>query len=182
MWDNNGLCPCRRQSTPNKGLTFWWSRSTRPQPFTHQLRNTGINDWSEKHETNNEKFVLCVLLIYAFSVLVYLVWTIYCFWLMLMWISHRFTNSAIKQISVLTFFNCLFYMCDCVCVSSMNRMSSLPRGFGSLPALEVLDLTYNNLNESSLPGNFFYLSESFYVCHTHQHTIHSIIIFVDFGD
>uniref|UniRef100_A0A8C2AI07 Ras suppressor protein 1 n=1 Tax=Cyprinus carpio TaxID=7962 RepID=A0A8C2AI07_CYPCA len=40
----------------------------------------------------------------------------------------------------------------------MNRLSTLPRGFGSLPALEVLDLTYNNLNESSLPGNFFYLT------------------------
>lgn len=42
---------------------------------------------------------------------------------------------------------------------SMNRLNTLPRGFGSLPALEVLDLTYNNLNEHSLPGNFFYLSE-----------------------
>ncbi|KAJ3611819.1 hypothetical protein NHX12_021832 [Muraenolepis orangiensis] len=40
----------------------------------------------------------------------------------------------------------------------MNRLTGLPRGFGSLPALEVLDLTYNNLNESSLPGNFFYLT------------------------
>ncbi|KAK7881360.1 hypothetical protein WMY93_029769 [Mugilogobius chulae] len=40
----------------------------------------------------------------------------------------------------------------------MNRLSTLPRGFGSLPALEVLDLTYNNLNHSSLPGNFFYLT------------------------
>ncbi|MGH0144022.1 UNVERIFIED_CONTAM: hypothetical protein FKN15_047101, partial [Acipenser sinensis] len=40
----------------------------------------------------------------------------------------------------------------------MNRLNSLPRGFGSLPGLEVLDLTYNNLNESSLPGNFFYLT------------------------
>nr|XP_010311179.1 PREDICTED: ras suppressor protein 1 [Balearica regulorum gibbericeps] len=40
----------------------------------------------------------------------------------------------------------------------MNRLNTLPRGFGSLPALEVLDLTYNNLNESSLPGNFFYLT------------------------
>ncbi|TMS07608.1 Ras suppressor protein 1, partial [Larimichthys crocea] len=40
----------------------------------------------------------------------------------------------------------------------MNRLSSLPRGFGSLPALEVLDLTYNNLNHNSLPGNFFYLT------------------------
>jgi len=42
----------------------------------------------------------------------------------------------------------------------MNRLSGLPRGFGSLPALEVLDLTYNNLNQASLPGNFFYLSEA----------------------
>lgn len=51
----------------------------------------------------------------------------------------------------------LFFLC--VGEYSMNRLSSLPRGFGSLPALEVLDLTYNNLNESSLPGNFFYLSK-----------------------
>uniref|UniRef100_A0A3Q3DXD6 Ras suppressor protein 1 n=1 Tax=Hippocampus comes TaxID=109280 RepID=A0A3Q3DXD6_HIPCM len=39
----------------------------------------------------------------------------------------------------------------------MNRLYNLPRGFGSLPALEVLDLTYNNLSQNSLPGNFFYL-------------------------
>ncbi|KAL4680285.1 hypothetical protein H8957_007197 [Semnopithecus entellus] len=31
----------------------------------------------------------------------------------------------------------------------MNRLNTLPRGFSSLPALEVLDLTYNNLNENS---------------------------------
>lgn len=37
----------------------------------------------------------------------------------------------------------------------MNKLSTLPRGFGAFPVLEVLDLTYNNLNESSLPGNFF---------------------------
>lgn len=49
---------------------------------------------------------------------------------------------------------------------SMNRLSSLPRGFGSLPALEVLDLTYNNMNQNSLPGNFFYLSKW---THTLQH-------------
>lgn len=55
---------------------------------------------------------------------------------------------------------CLWCMfCMCLCEHSMNRLSSLPRGFGSLPALEVLDLTYNNLNQSSLPGNFFYLSK-----------------------
>jgi len=40
----------------------------------------------------------------------------------------------------------------------MNKLNTLPRGFGAFPALEVLDLTYNNLNESSLPGNFFCLS------------------------
>jgi len=44
-------------------------------------------------------------------------------------------------------------------ICSMNRLNTLPRGFGSLPALEVLDLTYNNLSENSLPGNFFYLSK-----------------------
>ncbi len=37
----------------------------------------------------------------------------------------------------------------------MNRLNDLPRGFGAFPALEVLDLTYNNLSEKSLPGNFF---------------------------
>jgi hypothetical protein len=37
----------------------------------------------------------------------------------------------------------------------MNRLVSLPRGFGSFPVLEVLDLSYNNLNEESLPGNFW---------------------------
>lgn len=41
----------------------------------------------------------------------------------------------------------------------MNRLSSLPRGFGAFQCLEVLDLTYNNLNEGSLPGNFFRLGE-----------------------
>lgn len=39
----------------------------------------------------------------------------------------------------------------------MNRLDSLPRGFGAFAVLEVLDLTYNNLSESSLPGNFFML-------------------------
>merc|ERR1711944_291268 len=34
---------------------------------------------------------------------------------------------------------------------------SLPRGFGSFPILEVLDLSYNMLNEDSLPENFFML-------------------------
>ena len=38
---------------------------------------------------------------------------------------------------------------------SMNRLYSLPRGFGAFPQLELLDLTYNNLSEKSLPANFF---------------------------
>ena len=38
---------------------------------------------------------------------------------------------------------------------AMNRLSTLPRGFGSFPVLEVLDLSYNNLNEDCLPGNFW---------------------------
>lgn len=39
----------------------------------------------------------------------------------------------------------------------MNRLYKLPRGFGSFPKLEILDLTYNNLREQSLPGNFFFI-------------------------
>lgn len=42
----------------------------------------------------------------------------------------------------------------------MNKLSTLPRGFGAFPVLEVIDLTYNNLNETSLPGNFFMLGNS----------------------
>lgn len=38
---------------------------------------------------------------------------------------------------------------------SLNKLYELPRGFGAFPMLEVLDLTYNNLKETSLPGNFF---------------------------
>lgn len=37
----------------------------------------------------------------------------------------------------------------------LNRLWALPRGFGAFAALEILDLTYNNLNERVLPGNFF---------------------------
>ncbi|CAL4065556.1 unnamed protein product, partial [Meganyctiphanes norvegica] len=43
------------------------------------------------------------------------------------------------------------------CCCSMNRLDSLPRGFGSFPLLEVLDVTYNNISEETLPGNFFML-------------------------
>jgi Leucine-rich repeat (LRR) protein len=42
----------------------------------------------------------------------------------------------------------------------MNRLWNLPRGFGAFPALEVLDLTYNNLNEKSLPGNFWMMGRT----------------------
>lgn len=48
---------------------------------------------------------------------------------------------------------------SCFAHCRMNRLNELPRGFGAFPALEVLDLTYNNLNEKQLPGNFFCLSE-----------------------
>lgn len=40
---------------------------------------------------------------------------------------------------------------------SLNRLCELPRGFGSFPALEILDLTYNNLVSSSFSANFAYL-------------------------
>lgn len=56
----------------------------------------------------------------------------------------------------------------------MNRLNTLPRGFGSLPALEVLDLTYNNLNENSLPGNFFYLSKKLPVCESSRSSLLSV--------
>ena len=37
----------------------------------------------------------------------------------------------------------------------MNKLESLPRGFGSFPILEVLDLSYNNLGDNGMPGNFW---------------------------
>jgi len=39
----------------------------------------------------------------------------------------------------------------------MNRIYALPRGFGGFPVLELLDLTYNNITEKGLPGNFFFI-------------------------
>lgn len=44
-------------------------------------------------------------------------------------------------------------------LSRVNRLCELPRGFGSFPALEILDLTYNNLTSSSFSANFSYLGE-----------------------
>ena len=43
----------------------------------------------------------------------------------------------------------------------LNHLKTLPKGFGACPMLEVLDLTYNNLNEASLSANFFYLGKLF---------------------
>ena len=66
-----------------------------------------------------------------------------------------------KRIRFCTFIVLLF-------VDRVNRLSSLPRGFGAFPVLEVLDLTYNNLDEKSLPANFFCLGE-FYVLSERSH-------------
>lgn len=49
------------------------------------------------------------------------------------------------------------------CSLSMNRLGVLPRGFGAFPVLEVLDLTYNNLDESNLPGNFFMMGKAVFL-------------------
>ncbi len=48
-----------------------------------------------------------------------------------------------------------FHLSNRILNLAMNRLSTLPRGFGSFPVLEVLDLSYNNLNENELPGNFW---------------------------
>ncbi|KAL7061961.1 hypothetical protein AAHC03_01195 [Spirometra sp. Aus1] len=63
------------------------------------------------------------------------------------------------------FNNCISNITPKVCelrnlrslILGLNKINTLPRGFGAFPALEVLDLTYNNLNENSLPDNFFNL-------------------------
>lgn len=39
----------------------------------------------------------------------------------------------------------------------LNRLCELPRGFGSFPSLQILDLTYNNLTSASFSANFAYL-------------------------
>ena len=51
---------------------------------------------------------------------------------------------------------------------SMNKLTTLPRGFGAFPVLEVLDLTYNNLTEESLPGNFFMIGILHYFIYVMQ--------------
>ena len=40
-------------------------------------------------------------------------------------------------------------------------------GFGAFPVLEVLDLSYNNLNENVLPGNFFKLGKMLFCSPDH---------------
>lgn len=60
----------------------------------------------------------------------------------------------------------------------MNKLSALPRGFGAFPVLEVLDLTYNNLNENSLPGNFFMIGNLlFYIILSF--TFHITLLFTE---
>lgn len=49
---------------------------------------------------------------------------------------------------------------ECSTSGRMNRLDVLPRGFGAFPVLEVLDLTYNNLSDKNLPGNFFMMGQS----------------------
>lgn len=54
----------------------------------------------------------------------------------------------------------------------MNRLSNLPRGFGAFPMLEVLDLTYNNLSEKNLPGNFFMIGMlNVVICYTSNYSL-----------
>jgi len=58
---------------------------------------------------------------------------------------------------------CAKHFPNCCAAFSMNRLGVLPRGFGAFPVLEVLDLTYNNLDESNLPGNFFMMGNAVFL-------------------
>ena len=51
-------------------------------------------------------------------------------------------------------------ICFTVFHISFNRLATLPRGFGAFYVLEILDLSYNNLNEKSFSNNFSELSKS----------------------
>lgn len=58
---------------------------------------------------------------------------------------------------------CVYWFLSCLLLFfRMNRLTNLPRGFGAFPELEVLDLTYNNLSEKNLPGNFFMIGMFFF--------------------
>lgn len=120
---------CLQTSLSWRTWRFWTCSITRLRSFP--LRSAAFRSWSTS-----------TLGDFPFSNVVYRLK------MLGLWVLSR----RIFQIS----FNFLFLIFSSL---SMNRLSTLPRGFGSLPALEVLDLTYNNLNQSSLPGNFFYLSE-----------------------
>ena len=52
---------------------------------------------------------------------------------------------------------CSMYLAYTGFTCRLNRLCELPRGFGSFPALAILDLTYNNLTSSSFSANFSYL-------------------------
>jgi len=69
-----------------------------------------------------------------------------------------YTFAYLYDICDYVYLHVIVLMCLLFCWFRMNKLNTLPRGFGAFPALEVLDLTYNNLNENSLPGNFFGLS------------------------
>lgn len=111
-----------------------------------------------------------------------------CLWVSLLWIFNGFPVSKTDGcfISVCLWVDVCLNLClklliwlkwrFIVLMCRMNRLSTLPRGFGSLPALEVLDLTYNNLNETSLPGNFFYLSKS--AAHTRHYWYNLIFLII----
>ena len=85
------------------------------------------------------------------------------------------TNYLIKQTTGVAphFFFIKLPLCSFIMNQLMivffrvNRLSSLPRGLGTASGLEILDLTYNNLNEKSLPGNFSVMSK-FYKYHQPQ--------------
>ena len=63
---------------------------------------------------------------------------------------------------------CTYTLCFLSCspavvyLLSLNRLCTLPKGFGAFACMEVLDLSYNNLNSESLPGNFFYMGEFYW--------------------
>ena len=59
-------------------------------------------------------------------------------------------------------FNLYFYVQKInpnILIFSFNRLSNLPRDFGSFSQLEILDLTSNFLTSKSFSNNFFELSK-----------------------
>ncbi|KAE9417640.1 hypothetical protein Angca_002404 [Angiostrongylus cantonensis] len=78
-------------------------------------------------------------------------------------IFQKFSGNSTESLYIHTHYTYFTLVCKDFCrlrgmlSFSMNRLNVLPRGFGSFKSLEILDLTYNNLNERSLPGNFFFI-------------------------